>query len=212
MGHQQGIIGPVKKPQRKLVVLSSLVGILTLTSALLLALAPPPLSGLADAKVAAYDNLWAAETPDNSGNLVDTLFQTRVPARLERWTSIYIHHSGAPYGSAAALGDHFVIGNGHGSPDGQIQMTQRWNNQLSAGAPRGAASIDPACISICLIGDFNSSAPTATQQRRAAELVSALQSQLSIGGDKVFILDSSPTPAGIGRLFPIAQLRAQILP
>lgn len=185
----------------------SLVGVLTLTSALLLALAPPPLTGQAS-----YDHLWAAQADANGGNLIDAIFQTHVAARLGRWTCIYIHQSGSLIGSAAGLGDHFVVGDGHGLPDGQIEMTQRWNNQLSAAAPAGASSIDSACVSICLIGDFNAAAPTAAQTHRIVELVSALQGQLGIGGDRVFLLDNSPTPAGAGRLFPVASLRQQILP
>jgi hypothetical protein len=109
------------------------------------------------------------------------------------------------------MADHFIIGNGRGRPDGEIQMTQRWNMQVAAGAPAGAKSIDPACVSICLIGNLDKAAPTAEQVRKLTRLVSALQSQLALGGDKVFMMDN-PGSAGIGRMFPVADLRQQILP
>jgi len=194
-----------KKPRRKIVVLGSLIGVLTLTSALLLYLAPPPLAG-----ETSYDNLWAADGADN--HLTGSLFQTRVTATQGHWKSIYIHQSSTRAGSGASSGDHFVIGNGYGCPDGQIQMTQRWNNQLSAAAPAGASSIDSDCISICVIGDFADAAPTPNQTRRLAELVSTLQGQLGIGGDKVYLMDGVPGAAGIGKTFPSAWLREQILP
>src|SRR5437016_939088 len=113
----------VKKSHRKLIVFSTLLGVLSLTSALLMALAPAPL----------------------------------VPSR---WRYLYIHHSQTPAGNAitlgqatGGLGDHFVIGNGDGLMDGEIQVGQRWNQQQVALPPLGANKIDPACISIGLVGD-----------------------------------------------------------
>jgi hypothetical protein len=197
----------VKKSQRKIVVLTSLVGVLTATSALLLALAPPPISG-----ETAYDNLWAADG-DASRQMTDALFNTRVPVRQGEWKFIYIHHSDTVGGNAMTLaGDHFVIGNGYGLEDGQIQLSQRWNNQLRAAAPAGLTSIDPACISICLVGDLNATNATPAQLRRLAQLVTALQAQLAIGGDKVVILTDAGAAATIGAHFPQSQLRQQILP
>jgi hypothetical protein len=197
----------VKKSQRKIVVLTSLVGVLTATSALLLALAPPPISG-----ESTYDNLWAADG-QASRQLTDAVFNTRVPVRQGAWKFIYLHHSDTASGNAMTLaGDHFVIGNGYGLEDGQIQLSQRWNNQLGATPPAGLASIDPACISICLVGDFNAADPTTAQLRRAAQLVTALQAQLAIGGDKVVIITDADAAAAIGSHFPQSQLRQQILP
>jgi len=196
------------------IVLSSLVAVLTATSALLLALAPPPLSGQRS-----FDSLSAQDSGGSPSDLVGTLFNTRIPANPQRWKYIYVHQTGTASGSAftlasapGGLGDHFVIGNGHGCPDGQIQMTQRWLNQASATAPAGVASIDPACISIGIVGNFNFAAPTAAQVRRLVQLVSALQSQLDIGADKLVLIDGTSGPAGAGKFFPEDYLRQQILP
>lgn len=194
-----------KQPQRKLIVLASLVSVLTATSALLLALAPPPLGSQTT-----FDNLWAADT-DGGRDLVEAITKTAAPTQADHWKYIYVHQSNTSSGDAGGLGDHFVIGNGQVTNDGQILLTQRWNHQTTALAPAGASSIDPACISICLIGRLDAIKPTDAQVRRLTELVSALQSQFSIGGDRVYLLDATG-PAGVGRLFPTSAVKAQFLP
>ena len=110
------------------------------------------------------------------------------------------------------MGDHFVIGNGDGCDDGEIQIGQRWNQQLSALPPAGASKIDDACISICMVGDFDQTVPTQTQIRRITQLVSALQGQLHIPQESVLLVDNPKSPAGIGRYFPKLAFRSQLLP
>ncbi len=65
------------------------------------------------------------------------------PNKADRpWRYIVLHHSAAPEGSYDQIdrehrkilgfdgcGYHFVIGNGTGSDDGQIEIAQRWTNQ-----------------------------------------------------------------------------------
>jgi hypothetical protein len=194
------------KSNRKVIVFASLVATLTVTSALLLALAPAPLAP------AAFTSLFAVNSPGS----LDAVFNTQTP--LGTWKYIYIHHSQAAEGSAATLArdhvldDHFVIGNGDGCVDGEIQITQKWNQQEAVlNPPQGVGRIDPACISICLIGDFDQSQPTPTQERRLEQLVSALQSRLGISSSHVYTLDQPSSPAGIGRLFASATFRQQIL-
>ncbi|MGA2229558.1 MAG: peptidoglycan recognition family protein [Tepidisphaeraceae bacterium] len=199
----------MKKSQRKIVVLASLVGVLTLTSALLLALSPPPISG-----ESAINNLWAVDASDATGpGLADAVFTTHVPAREGHWKYIYVHQSNTPSGTAGQLArEHFLIGNGAGFADGQIQIGQRWNNQTAAATPPGVQSIDPDCITICLIGDFDTTVPTTAQIRRVTQLITTLQGQLGIGADKVYLMDDAPGAAGVGRHFPLATIRQQILP
>jgi hypothetical protein len=143
-----------KKANRNAIVFTSLFFTLSITSALLLALAPAPLAP------ATFTSLFAVDSPSS----LDIIFNTQTP--LARWKYIYIHHSQTPDGSAASLArdhvlqDHFVIGNGDGCVDGEIQITQKWNNQTSVAIPpSGIANIDPACLSICLIGDFDQTPP-----------------------------------------------------
>ena len=198
-----------KKARRKLIVFSTLLGVLTLTSALLMALAPAPLAP------DAATSLFAVDQPQS----MDAIFETSKPLPAGRWKYVFIHHSQTGSGNALTLGqdtnglgDHFVIGNGDGCVDGEIQIGQRWNQQQSALPPAGANKIDPACISICLVGDFDRTTPTPTQLRRLAQLVNALQGQLHIEPQHVLTVDTPKSPAGIGRYFPKSAFRGQLLP
>jgi hypothetical protein len=194
---------------RKVIVFAALLAAMTATSALLLALAPAPLTP------GAVNSLFAVGTPDS----LDPIFQTSAPIEPGRWKYIYIHHSKTVAGSAATIGesadalaDHFVIGNGDGCGDGEVQIAQRWHHQRSAGQVDRRYSIDKACVSICLVGDFNRALPTSTQLRRVAQLVTAIQERCDIPADKVLIVEREQSMAGVGRYFPTAKLREQLLP
>ncbi len=82
------------------------------------------------------------------------------------WKYIVLHHSGANRGSAASfdrhhrqvrgwdcLAYHFVIGNGNGSRDGQIEAGSRWTRQRE-GAHAGVKEYNEGGIGICLVGNF----------------------------------------------------------
>jgi hypothetical protein len=114
--------------------------------------------------------------------------------------------------SSDGLADHFVIGNGDGCGDGEIQIGQRWAQQLAPGLTPGANYIDPDCISICLIGDFNLTQPTPTQRRRLVQLIGALQNKLRISRDHIYLYSGVETAAGVGRHFPVNDLRTEITP
>ena len=195
--------------QRKVVVFAALLAVMTATSALLLALAPAPLAP------GAASSLFAVGSPDS----LDAIFQTSTPMSDGQWRYVYVHHSRTPAGSAATLGesadglaDHFVIGNGDGCGDGEVQVAQRWHRQRPAGRLPGLESINADCISICLIGDFNRARPTETQMRRLGQLVAALQDRCGIPAANVYLRDGDRTMAGVGQYFPSARLREQLLP
>jgi hypothetical protein len=195
--------------KRKVVVLTSLVALLSLASALLLALAPPPLVA------EGYNSLSASD----HGPFLDEIFKTTIAPKPEQWKFIYVHQSATNAGNAASLAragsgvcDHFIIGNGNGCEDGELEVSPRWNNQQPAAAPRGVDHIEPSCISICIVGDFDHSMPTPVQLRRLTELVSTLQNQFRIGADKVILLSDTASPSSVGRYFPVTAFREQILP
>jgi N-acetyl-anhydromuramyl-L-alanine amidase AmpD len=199
----------VKKAQRKVVIFASLVGVLMFTSALLMALAPAPLTP------DATNSLFAIDAPSN----LDAIFQTNVPASATAWKYIYIHHSRSTTSNSPTiantngeLADHFVIGNGDGLVDGEVQMGQRWEAQQSAAAPGRGMKIDPSCISICVVGDFDQSRPTPTQIRRLAQLVSTLQAHYHIPLAHVALAEQTQSVAGIGRFFPGSAFREQLIP
>lgn len=198
-----------KSPNRKVAVFVTLVAMIAFTSILLLVLAPPPLQTLI------WRSLFAVDASDS----LDAVFQTQTPVTPGRWRYIYVHHSRTSGGDAMGLAqqtgasDHFVIGNGDGCIDGEVQMTQSWNHQQSISTPpQGASQIDPGCISICVVGDFDRTRPTQTQLRRLGQLVGTLQSRLHITAGDVQVYDLTESAAGIGHSFPIAVFRNEILP
>ncbi len=203
---------PAPGKSRAVAVFVSLVGTVTFTIILLAILAPPPLAGTL------WHSLYAFNSPDTPDS-IDGVFQTQVPTAASRWRYIYVHHSRTLSGDAVSLAqqsgltDHFVIGNGDGCVDGEIEMTQCWNHQESiATPPDGVARVDPDCVCICVVGDFDQSLPTPTQQRRLDQLVGTLQSRLNIPASSVRFFDSPGHAAGIGHAFPVAAFKAQILP
>jgi hypothetical protein len=190
--------------KRNAVVLASLLGSLVLTSVLLLALAPAPLNPDAVRSLLATDSF-------------DKVFQTPAAIERGRWQYIYMHHSREGQGSAATMsqqtgdmGDHFLIGNGQGCGDGEIQVGYRWDQQKPA-RPMGA-NVNDDCISICLVGDFDQTAPTSAQMRQLGQLVRSLQREFGIGSKGIVAVDRASSPAGIGRHFPAQVLREALVP
>jgi hypothetical protein len=190
-------------------VFISLVGLLSFTSVLLLALAPAPLLPGSAA------SLFAIDQPRS----MDAVFDIGPPVTKQRWKSIFIHHSRTPGGNAdtfanraGGLADHFVIGNGSGCVDGEVQLGQRWMEQLPAGQVPGTQSVPRDCITICLVGDLDRAGPTAIQQLRLTQLVQTLQGRLGVRADRVYLHQGTRTAADIGAHFPVALFRAQLLP
>jgi len=101
------------------------------------------------------------------------------------WQFIVIHHSATSTGSAARfdqwhrskgwdeLGYHFVIGNGTGSADGEVEVGSRWLSQKHGAHCKvaGHPEYNDVGIGICLVGDFNRSPPTEAQMASLARLV-----------------------------------------
>jgi hypothetical protein len=91
-----------------------------------------------------------------------------VPDRAWRW--IVIHHSGpsakgnafefdklhrAPPRNWDELGYHFVIGNGTGSGDGQVEVGSRWLKQKhGAHCATPSHQFNDFGVGVCLVGDF----------------------------------------------------------
>lgn len=151
----------------------------------------------------------------------DPIDLVQPPKADKPWRYIVIHHSADPRGGYAQLdrahrekagltgcGYHFVIGNGTESPDGTIEVTRRWSDQKSSQHCRDAANpaVNESGIAICLIGDFDQSAPTRQQVETTRLLVRYLQDRYSIPSDRVITHADSTTHAGSscpGKLFPM---------
>lgn len=107
------------------------------------------------------------------------------------------------------IGYHFVIGNGKGMTDGEAEPTFRWKTQIQ-GAHAGSA--DPEYnqlgIGICLVGNFENTAPTAGQLRAVKELVQTLKAEYKISTKNV-VGHSDVRSGGTacpGKLFPMSDV------
>lgn len=192
---------------RRLIVGGALLAALGLTTALLALLSPSPLDPDISGRLFASGEAPRSLEPD----AFEPIFRTSEQARRGRWSAVYIHHSNTTGGNAATLAesarargisgppDHFVIGNGDGMHDGEVQFTPRWDQQAPAGAPVAGVRVEPQCISICLIGDFDHHRPTAAQQQRLAQLLAALNQRLDLPTDQVHSLARPDSAAGMGQ-------------
>ncbi|MBX3355796.1 MAG: N-acetylmuramoyl-L-alanine amidase [Phycisphaeraceae bacterium] len=176
----------------------------------------------------------------------DSVLPAAAPLDRARWRSIVIHHSGLPAGNAASierfqqsagisgLGYHFVVGNGHGSGDGEIEVGYRWAQQLPGAhvalRPKGTGAsgsiaarqasfsaaelseINERSIAICLVGNGDRSSFTPRQVRELVSLVRALQRELGIPASEVRLHRDLAEVTSPGERFPTAEFESQILP
>lgn len=105
-----------------------------------------------------------------------------------RWKYIVVHNSGTRQGNAKAfdsyhrnvrhmpngLAYHFVIGNGHSSGNGEIEIGGRWTRQINGGHV-ASDYLNNIALGICLVGDFNRDIPTKAQTAALEELINYLR-------------------------------------
>jgi hypothetical protein len=200
--------------RRTVVVWVTLILSMTLISGLLLLLEPSQVPQIAQLSLT-----------DPFGNFDDTnaLFKTD-EALSNRWEGIVVHHSGGTHGDAAMLdrehrvaGDsqglryHFVIGNGDGAGDGAIQISPRWRGQMNAAHQGVSPWYDRHAIAICLIGNGDRNAPSASQMQQLIRLTTALQKRLKIAPEQVVMHANISTASGPGIRFPASQFRRQLI-
>ncbi len=146
---------------------------------------------------------------------------SRVKGDLEvplqkQWRYVILHHSGTHSGSESSfdryhreqkgwkgVGYHFVIGNGNGSPDGCIEVTFRWQEQMS-GAHAGVNRYNRHGIGICLVGDFTEGEPTVRQMKSLVALVTYLQRRCGIPTPNILLHRQVKQTRCPGENFPYA--------
>ena len=128
---------------------------------------------------------------------VDELIVSRAGQFQDRWKGIEILYSGTKAGNieqlasinglhpASDINFHFVICNGLGGEDGQIQVTEKWQRQWSVTSAADAAN-SRQTIRICLVGGDKTSPPTDLQLKRLAELVQSLWRNFNIRKEQTF--------------------------
>ncbi len=173
------------------------------------------------AKKAAVAKPTLPKTP--SGTPLDW----RVPAGTSprEWRHIVIHHSGTPTGSAGefdvahkargwdGLGYDFVIGNGlrrrgDEQTDGDVAVGQRWLLQKQ-GAHAGVYEYNQHGIGICLVGNFNATAPTAKQMASLRQLIRFLMQEHQISGSHIYGHKDIKQTDCPGRNFPLAAIKRE---
>jgi hypothetical protein len=161
----------------------------------------------------------------------------RPPGGIRRglWKVIVVHHSekanATPQGMDSyhrqrgwenGLGYHFVIGNGVNYPDGKIFVGPRWKKQQTGahckagagtyfGVRRAGNFFNENGIGICLIGNFDTSRPTAKQQAALKKLILHLCRETGINPRRVYghgeVTHATACP---GRNLSLAGLRSTL--
>ncbi|QDU81535.1 N-acetylmuramoyl-L-alanine amidase [Polystyrenella longa] len=146
------------------------------------------------------------------------------PNEEERdWKWIVVHHTATDRGSVESIhethlkrrdgngnpwlgiGYHFVIGNGQGMEDGDIEPTFRWRQQMH-GAHAGRAAENQQGIGIVLVGNFENKPPSPAQLTAVKRLVFTLKQEYGIDSDNVIGHYDIKTTACPGKHFPIAEI------
>ena len=128
---------------------------------------------------------------------VEKAVRSRTPQSPGRWERIEIYYSGTKAGnieqlaslgglaSAEDINCHFVICNGLGASDGQIQSTEKWQNQWSI-IPGRTWYGSGQTIRICVIADGKSAHPTDSQRQMMHVLIDELSRMFGIQADFVY--------------------------
>src|SRR5205085_5735399 len=106
------------------------------------------------------------------------------------------------------LGYHFVIGNGTGSRDGQIEVGSRWPKQKwGAHAKTPDQQFNNYGIGICLVGNFDVDRPSPAQVRSLSRLVAFLMKTYNIPASHVIGHGETKPTDCPGRNMSVAQIR-----
>lgn len=112
--------------------------------------------------------------------------------------------SGNPW---LGIGYHFVIGNGNGMDDGEIEPTFRWREQMH-GAHAGAGNKDynQYGIGVCLVGNFENGPPSSAQREAVIRLVTTLKREYGITSTNIVGHRDIRSTECPGKHFPMAEV------
>jgi len=144
---------------------------------------------------------------------------------LRRWQYIVVHHSATDMGNARTFNNyhknrrhmvnglayHFVITNGRSSPDGKLEIGDRWWKQLHGGHVK-SDYYNNYGIGICLVGNFTRYLPTEKQFNTLVALVNVLQEMCSIPSSRVVGHGGikKEYTACPGKIFPMRRLKSNL--
>jgi len=122
---------------------------------------------------------------------------SRVTQAPGRWESIEVYYSGTKAGNIEQIASlsglvnsddincHFVVCNGLGGSDGQIQTTEKWQKQWSV-IPDHTWYGSGRTIRVCLVADGRGVRLSGSQIQRAEALVEALSMKFNVPATKIF--------------------------
>ncbi len=141
--------------------------------------------------------------------------------RNPAFRSIVLHHSATHGGSAAAfernhrprlggLAYHFILGNGSGAADGEVETGYRWRDQIP-GPHTKNAEVNGSSIAICIVGDLQAAPPTRKQIASLLDLLEKLCRECRIPADQIRChKEVDPETLCPGRGLPTDDLRATL--
>ena len=147
-------------------------------------------------------------------------------AEPRKWRHIVLHHTASSAGSVESvheahigrgwdgIGYHFLIGNGKGMDDGEIQSTFRWREQIhGAHAKSPNNEYNEYGIGICLVGNFEDTDPSDAQLASVKRLVSVLKREYQLTDAQVIAHRDVKATACPGKNFPIGEIsRSSVFP
>jgi N-acetyl-anhydromuramyl-L-alanine amidase AmpD len=156
---------------------------------------------------------------------IENLCKVKVPEN--KWKYIILHHSATDEGNAYkfdryhrkkrkwenGLAYHFVIGNGKGSRTGEIEVGNRWKEQIH-GAHTANKDFNRISIGICLVGNFEEdNEPAYDQFESLVNLVNYLSKRYNIPKSNIIkhnqvVQKSTACP---GKNFPYEKFMARIV-
>ena len=153
----------------------------------------------------------------------DAAWEPGTESRPWRW--IVIHHSASDKGCAASfdawhrngrhwdeLGYHFVIGNGTGSGDGEVEVGSRWPKQKHGAHCRVGDNEEYNYfgIGICLVGNFDRGPPSQAQMASLGRLVEYLAALYHVDDAHIIGHGTVGDTRCPGRCFPFDRLFARL--
>lgn len=127
---------------------------------------------------------------------ISNVIESQAEQYPTRWNRIEVYYSGTKVGNIEQLAAlegtanpkdincHFVICNGLGGSDGQIQTTEKWLNQWSV-VPGKNWYGSSQTIRICVIADGQNTPITQVQSKRVNKLVESLATKFEIKLDSI---------------------------
>lgn len=141
---------------------------------------------------------------------------------MERWKYLVLHHSAGASGNASifhqehlkrgweGLGYHFVIGNGNGSEDGEIEIGFRWTEQKH-GAHAGNTEYNQQGIGICVVGNLEETFLTEKQLEALIFLIQKIRRVCKIPIENIVgHQDVKASTLCPGKNFPLEYLKKSL--